>query len=269
MGNPSALAKGLGMMLHIRRAGVLFITGVGALSAEGDGRVAAVRYRARGREHRLEDISHLFLHHGVMPNIHLALAAGCARIWNSQQCAWTIACDRWGWTSRPGLLVAGDSAGILGATAAPHRGRLAALAAATALGRIPLARLEQETEAAKKPLAHETALRRFLDILYRPAEAFRIPADDTIVCRCEEIETRAIRDCARHGDADPNRIKSFIRCGMGPCQGRMCGTTVTEILAEECGLPAAETGYFRVRPPIKPVPFVELAALGMTEEAGR
>jgi thioredoxin reductase len=269
MGNSPALAKGLGMMLHIRRAGVPFITGVEALSAEGAGRVAAVRYRAHGREHRLEDISHLFLHHGVVPNIHLALAAGCTRIWDSRQCAWTIACDRWGRTSRLGLFVAGDAAGILGAIAAPHRGRLAALAAAAALRRIPPAKLEQETDAAEKPLAREIALRRFLDILYRPAEAFRIPADDTIVCRCEEIATRAIRNCARHGDADPNPIKSLIRCGMGPCQGRMCGTTVTEILAEACGVPAAETGYFSVRPPINPVSFAELAALGVAEEPGR
>ena len=62
------------------------------------------------------------------------------------------------------------------------------------------------------------------------------PADETIVCRCEEITARDIRAMAAVGRPGPNQIKAFTRAGMGPCQGRQCGYTVTRILA------AARTG---------------------------
>jgi len=48
---------------------------------------------------------------------------------------------------------------------------------------------------------------------------------------------------------------------MGPCQGRYCGLTVTNLLAEANGATPDQTGYFRIRPPIKPVTLGELAAL--------
>jgi hypothetical protein len=47
---------------------------------------------------------------------------------------------------------------------------------------------------------------------------------------------------------------------MGPCQGRLCGLTVTEVIADARGVPPSEVGYYRVRPPIKPVTLAELAA---------
>ena len=34
-------------------------------------------------------------------------------------------------------------------------------------------------------------------------------------------------------------MKAFLRCGMGPCQGRLCGLTVTELIAEARGVHAA------------------------------
>ena len=46
---------------------------------------------------------------------------------------------------------------------------------------------------------------------------------------------------------------------MGPCQGRQCGLTVTEVIADARGVPPGETGYFRIRPPIKPITLGELA----------
>ena len=48
---------------------------------------------------------------------------------------------------------------------------------------------------------------------------------------------------------------------MGPCQGRYCGLTVTTLLAEANRLTPDETGYYRIRPPLKPVTLGELAAM--------
>lgn len=48
---------------------------------------------------------------------------------------------------------------------------------------------------------------------------------------------------------------------MGPCQGRYCGLTVTALLAEANGRSEDETGYYRIRAPIKPVTLGELAQM--------
>jgi hypothetical protein len=52
---------------------------------------------------------------------------------------------------------------------------------------------------------------------------------------------------------------------MGPCQGRLCGPTVTEVIAAERGVSPAEVGYYRLRPPVKPITLAELAALPKTD----
>jgi hypothetical protein len=64
-------------------------------------------------------------------------------------------------------------------------------------------------------------------------------------------------------------MKAFLRCGMGPCQGRLCGPTVVELIAATRGVAPGEIGYYRLRPPVKPVTLAELAALPVTEDAVR
>jgi hypothetical protein len=89
-----------------------------------------------------------------------------------------------------------------------------------------------------------------------------VPVDDTtLVCRCEELTVKDLTDVMEIGLAGPNQLKSYCRAGMGPCQGRFCGLTVQELMAREQGRTPEAVGYYRLRPPIKPVPFSELAML--------
>ena len=80
-----------------------------------------------------------------------------------------------------------------------------------------------------------------------------------MVCRCEEVSAGQIRGYVAVGCQGPNQTKAFGRCGMGPCQGRLCGLTVTELIADARGVPPGDIGYYRIRPPIKPVTLGELA----------
>jgi bacterioferritin-associated ferredoxin len=82
-----------------------------------------------------------------------------------------------------------------------------------------------------------------------------------VVCRCEEVRAGQVRAVVAQGCLGPNQAKSFLRAGMGPCQGRMCGSTVSELIAEARGVPVEEVGYYRIRPPLKPVTVAELAAV--------
>jgi NAD(P)H-nitrite reductase large subunit len=103
--------------------------------------------------------------------------------------------------------------------------------------------------------------------MFRPRRRIFDPSDETVVCRCEEVTAGEIRAMAQIGGSGPNQIKAFTRAGMGPCQGRQCGYTVTRILAAAENRPASEIGFYRVRPPLKPLTLGELATLDQKEEA--
>jgi thioredoxin reductase/bacterioferritin-associated ferredoxin len=259
------IGKGLKLLLDVRRK-VKVIGNVTALRAEGDGQVRSVVYRqGNGAEQRLPAET-LLLHQGVIPNINLANAIGCAQSWDENQRCWAPQTDAWGATTVEGVSLAGDGAGIGGALSSEHQGRLAALDALHRLGRID--RQQRDCDAVPHREALEKAKRGrvFLDTLYKPAQEFRVPSDDTIVCRCEEVTAAQVRDAVKLGCSGPNQAKSFLRCGMGPCQGRLCGPTVTEVIADARGVSPAEVGYYRLRPPVKPITLAELASLPKRED---
>jgi NADPH-dependent 2,4-dienoyl-CoA reductase/sulfur reductase-like enzyme len=259
-------AKGLKLLRAVRREARI-VSGVTSLRAEGEGRIRQVAYARGGAEERL-DCDLLLLHQGVVPSINLSNAIGCAHDWDEEQLAFRPRLDAWFASTVAGVCVAGDGAGIAGAESAAARGRIAALGAVHRLGAIDQARRDREAALARRDLARLSRGRRFLDLLYRPAKAFRVPQEDaTIVCRCEEVTAKTIRETLALGVAGPNQMKAFVRCGMGPCQGRLCGLTVTEMIADERGLSPAEIGYYRLRPPVKPVTLAEIAALPQTPAA--
>lgn len=234
------------------------------LSAEGDGKLERVRYRVDGGTREIL-ADHLLLHQGVVPGINLSNAIGCAQHWDDDQLCFTPTLDEWGASSVPGVTIAGDAAGIGGARAAESRGALAALHAANALGRLATSRRDALAVQPRRALARWMQGRRFVDAVYKPAPQFRIPKGDTIVCRCEEVTAAQVAETVRLGCVGPNQMKSFLRCGMGPCQGRLCGLTVTELIAAERNATPAETGYYRLRFPIKPITLGELASLPQTD----
>jgi thioredoxin reductase/bacterioferritin-associated ferredoxin len=260
------LMKGLRLMLAVRRR-VRVVSGVVDLRAEGRERVEAVAYRtAGGREERLP-VDNLLLHQGVVPNVNLAMAAGIEHRWDDVQLCWTPALDADGGSAIPGIAIAGDGAGIAGAEAAQAYGTLAGLAAVRALR--PGVRGLAPEATVRARLTRALRGRAFLDAYYRPAEAFRRPGCDTLVCRCEEVTAGQIIDTVALGCTGPNQMKAFLRCGMGPCQGRLCGLTVTELIAQARGVAPQEVGYYRLRPPVKPITLAELAALPKNEAALR
>ena len=258
--------KGLRLMLAVRRR-IRVVKNVIELCAEGRERVEAVTCRtARGGEQRIA-VDNLFLHQGVVPNVNLAMAAGIEHRWDGGQLCFSPVLDADGGTAIPGIAIAGDGAGIAGAEAAQARGLLAGLAAVRALR--PGAPVLADAAAVRGRLARFMRGRAFLDTYYRPAGQFRRPARDTLVCRCEEVTAGQIADTVALGCIGPNQMKAFLRCGMGPCQGRLCGLTVAELIAQARGVDPQEVGYYRLRPPIKPITLGELARLPKNEAALR
>ena len=255
-------AKGLALMREVR-AKVSVVSAVSELVAAGDGQLATVSYVVGGRRETIAaDL--LLLHQGVVPNVNLAMAAGVEHRWDERQLCWSPVLDQNGNSSVDGIAIAGDGAGIGGAEAAVFRGRIAARAVVEALA--PAAAVKLASMAALRTgLARAERGRVFLDTLFRPLPQFRIPSGDTIVCRCEEVTANDILDSVAIGATGPNQLKAYRRTGMGPCQGRLCGLTVTELMAQARGKSPQEIGYYRLRAPVKPITLAELAAVPKTE----
>ncbi len=257
---PGALCKGIGWRRALAARGVEVVQ-ASDLAIEGRERVESVRFRNRGRERSMR-ASLVFLHEGVIPNAHLTLAAQLNHVWDTRQHAFRPAVDEWGRTSEPGVLVAGDGARILGAEAAVETGRIAALEAAHRLGRIRVHQRDVLARPYRAALARHRRFREFLDLTFEPGPTVRRPSDPAVaVCRCEEVTAGEIERVISHGCPGPNQAKAFTRCGMGPCQGRMCAAVVSEIFAERHHAGVGDVGHYRIRPPVKPVTVGELAGL--------
>ncbi|THD81459.1 FAD-dependent oxidoreductase [Aliigemmobacter aestuarii] len=254
------LLKGLGLLRELRRAGVARFTGATSIAIEGTGRAEAVTFTTGNGPQRIA-CDTVLLHHGVVPNTQASRSMDLPHEWDDAQRSFRPVVDAWGRSAEPCVFIAGDGAGIAGAKAATLTGQLSALAIAHDLGALPEADRDLAARPLRAKLALETAARPFLDRAYPPCAQALAPADETIICRCEEVTAGTIRHQAALGCLGPNQTKSFCRAGMGPCQGRYCGLTVTELLSACHGRPQQATGAYRIRAPLKPVTLGELANL--------
>ena len=260
MGNWPLLGKGLGLLAEIRRAGTPRYTIANNIEITGSSDVQGIQFSSSGKHHEIE-CNCVLLHQGVVPNTQISRLLRLTHSWHPQQHCFVPNTVAHGKTDNPIFQIAGDGAGISGALAAEHQGKLCALNALQQLGAADQTIIETEQSVTLKQLNREHRARPFLDTLYAPPTEALAPASDTIICRCEEVTAGAIRQQIPKGCTGPNQTKAFSRCGMGPCQGRYCGLTVTEILARENALAHDEVGAYRIRAPIKPVTVSELASL--------
>ncbi len=261
-GRPALAARGAGWLVAMLRAGVRpdFRTGVRA--AHGDMRLEAVTLGpvdaegapAAGAPTRTLDCDALAVGHGLAPATEITRLLRAAHVFDRARGGWLPETDDAGRTSAPRLYVAGDGAGVLGAAAALSAGERAAAAMLADLGRGPRPRPGPRADRAARFGAAMGRLSR-----QRPAMA-AATAPETVVCRCEDV-TRAEIDAAFDaGATDLNQLKHFTRCGMGPCQGRMCGDAAAELLALRLArggdVDAARraVGQWTGRTPLRPVP---------------
>lgn len=260
------LLKGLGLLRKIRKAGVQRYTSASAFhAATSESGDITFSFCSKGIDHKI-DCALLLTHQGIVPSTHITRAAGINHAWNDTQVSFQPKADSWGRAENSKLYVAGDGAGIGGADVAAAAGRLAALDILHRSDRLSKDARNQLAKPAWKARKHALAIRPFLDATYAPPNEFTSPADETIVCRCEEVTAAEIRHAAIEGAAGHRQIKTATRAGMGPCQGRMCDLTVHGILSNCTPCPTSAIAPPRARTPIKPITLGELAALDTDQE---
>lgn len=251
---PGLLAKGVGWLRALRRAGVPVLHGRRVAEAWGTTCVEAVRIRRMdgGGTERLVPARLLAVGHGLVPATDILRLFGAPMRQDSRDGSWLPQLDPHGRTGVPGLYAAGDGTGIQGAAAAALAGRLAGQAAARDLGAAaPGGRDGRALRRAAR------AGRAMAALMTPPAGRLAAIPPETIVCRCEDV-TRAEIDAAFHdGARDMNQLKTRTRCGMGPCQGLVCGPIVAALAAmhPHAAVPLLP---WTVRPPLGALPIAAL-----------
>ena len=191
------------LRLAARLRGVPYLHGAQVLAAAGCTRIESVLLRHRGREKTL-DCDFLACGFGLTPSLELAALFGCALEQGR------VAVDVAQRTSVQGVWAAGESTGIGGVDKALAEGRLAGLDAAGMAPRGRDLRARARAQAFGDLLTHAFA----------PLPSLRAMCSaSTIVCRCEDV---VAADLAPH--AGWRSAKLQTRAGMGPCQGRVCGS---------------------------------------------
>ena len=250
--SPRTLLRGLAYMAGTMRAGTPLLHGVTPLAIEGDGHVEAVLLRdGSGREQRFA-CDAVALGYGLKPETQLADLAGARFAHDEDFRLFLPKTDGFG-RSRPGLYLAGDGAAIGGADAAEASGALAAHAVLSDLG------APQDIGAVRLLARRLARLRVFQRGLARafawPVAQIRAQPDETILCRCENVTIGAVRQAMAQalGPVEVNRVKAMTRCGMGRCQGRVCGPALQEIVSGIAGRDGATAGRLRGQAPVKPI----------------
>ncbi|MCO5354290.1 NAD(P)/FAD-dependent oxidoreductase [Acidovorax kalamii] len=250
---PAVFAKGVYYVAWLRTHGIPIHSGIRPVRVLGDQRVAGVVWAdIAGREHTLA-CDAVGFGYALRSETQLADLLGCRFAWAPLHRAHLPERDAEGRSSVPGVYLAGDGAGIMGADAAEWAGELAALALLQDHGvAVDTARML----ALQGQLSHLMKFRQGLERAFPFPTDWAVHAPDAlVVCRCENITAGELRACVRNTGADEiNRLKALTRVGMGRCQGRSCGVAAAEILAQATGKPVELVGRLRGQAPIKPIP---------------
>jgi len=226
---PEKIRQGLQLRKDI--AGVPLAAGCWPVAAHGKRTLEAVTILRAGKSETVK-CDYLACGFHLVPNTELPILVGC-RIRNGY-----VQVDELQQTTVQGVFCAGEPTGIGGVALALIEGQIAGLAAA---GRT------SETRALFPKRERFRRFARLLDQTFclRP-ELRSLPSADTLICRCEDVPYSRLREHTSWRAA-----KLHTRCGMGPCQGRICGPA-TQVLFK--------WNPDSVRPPVFPARVENLAA---------
>lgn len=205
------------------------------LAALGNERLEGVRLQQQGKIVELA-CDRLACGFGLIPNTQLGQVLGC------QLDGQALAVNAWQATSCADHYAAGECTGFGGSELALVEGTIAGHAAVG------------DVAGARQWLPRRTRWQDFANALNRTfalePQLKSLAQPDTLVCRCEDVPYSALA-----GHTDWRQAKLASRCGMGACQGRVCGGALQHMFGWQ---PAAP------RPPFSPTRIETLLCLDDT-----
>jgi NADPH-dependent 2,4-dienoyl-CoA reductase/sulfur reductase-like enzyme len=199
--------------LRAQLPGVPYRCGSIVRRALGDSHLQSIHVDGPGGLERV-DCDMLGVGYGLLANVEVAQLLGCTL--HNVGAHLFVDTDRYQQTSVRRVYAAGELCGIGGRDTALIEG---AIAGHAACGEVAAA--DALLPARKHARAFASALEQCFALDPR-VRALALP--DTLICRCEDVPLSAL-----DGYTDARSAKLATRCGMGACQGRICGSALAEI----------------------------------------
>ncbi len=200
LSEPAKMLQGVSYFKATR--GAQFHSSCWPIAANGTEKLESVTLQRDGKNWEVA-CDYLACGFHLVPNLEMAALLGC-RIKDG-----LVATDDLQRTSAADVFCAGEPTGIGGVDLALLEGQIAGLAAADRI-----VEAKKLAKRRKRRLGFVYALR---DTFALDPRLKKLSSESTFVCRCEDVSYGALREHACWRDA-----KLQTRCGMGPCQGRIC-----------------------------------------------
>jgi NADPH-dependent 2,4-dienoyl-CoA reductase/sulfur reductase-like enzyme len=229
-GQPGKIKEGLSFRREL--SGVPYCPNSWPVRADGIEQLGSVTISRKGKLATF-DCDYLACGFHLVPNTELAVLLGCRLERNCVQV------DVLQETSVSGIFCAGEPTGVGGLELALVEGQIAGFAAAN------------RPEQARPLFPLRRKLRKFAQAMDRTfalrSELKNLPRPEDIICRCEDVTFARLCQYTSWRAA-----KLQTRCGMGPCQGRVCGPIIEFIF---------DWRPESIRPPVFPARVSSMSAL--------
>jgi len=210
---PAKLVQGISTRAKL--IGIPYWTDAWVTRAEGQDELGSILVVHKGKPVSIK-CDYLACGFHLVPNLEIPRLLGC-KIENG-----SVKVDEFQQTTLPNVYCAGESTGIAGVESALIEGRIAGSVAAGDLS------------SARRLGSRRNKATRFGQVLeqtFALRDELRSLADaKTVVCRCEDVKYGELTKFT-----DPREAKLQTRCGMGPCQGRICGAANEFLFAWRSG----------------------------------
>lgn len=200
----------------------------------------------------------LIVGYGFVPNIELPVQAGCDLEYRKNRGGWVVKVDEALESSLLSVYAVGEITGIAGAKKSFIQGKLAAMSILKKLGKINPGNgkkaFQKEIQTLISLDHQQDEYAAFLNHLCQvPLSAYAAIPDETIICRCEEITMGTIKKSIEQEFDTIGSLKKATRCGMGRCQGRICGPVIFDIITALTKKNPVNIGSLLSRAPVKNV----------------
>lgn len=274
LAHPTRLGEAAGYLRRLARAGVRPRGGRAVIRCEGADRVEAAviaevdaEWRPIPGTERMIAADAVCVSFGFAPALDVSRNLGCRDVPHPSRPTGAVWHDADQATSVAGVFAAGETTGVGGAEIAELEGRVAGLSAARLLGAISTGAHDRAVRPLRPALRRRRRFAALLDRLYPMRTGWTDwLRPETTLCRCEEVPWATVL-AATTRLATARAARAVTRCGMGYCQGRICGPPLQAALARHHGAVSAAVGDLQWRTIVTPTPLGVIAGAGVRPAA--
>lgn len=257
---PDLVSRGAGWLNSLRRSGTPILSAHTVSEVHTDADYLQVTVAPLDKSGRPKQTQQRKIHanavavgHGLTPATEVTRLLGAQHKFEPRMGGWVPVRDQDMRTSCPTLFAVGDGAGVTGAAAAELEGAIAGYTIARDRRLLDERKFNNATKSLRRRLRRAECFGAAMaELMELPATLVDAIPNETVVCRCEDVTRYEVDQAIADGACDINQLKAWTRCGMGPCQGRMCGEIAASLLARRVG-DRDTIGTWTPRIPLRPL----------------